>query len=100
MTRQPFYPKATRWDGLHLAETVGFYALPSCNLSSGLRCCGTKLPPPLQKPYHGFYHGASNPFLCNPKKLPAFQTGIFLATVDKNNTVSKGFKWFHSKMKP
>jgi len=25
---------------------------------------------------------------------------FFLATVDKNDTVSFGFKWFHSKMKP
>jgi len=24
----------------------------------------------------------------------------FLTTVDKNDTVSFGFKWFHSKMKP
>ena len=25
---------------------------------------------------------------------------FLLATVDKNDTVSFGFKWFHSKMKP
>jgi len=36
------------------------------------------------------------------RKNRCFQskTAVFVATVDKNDTVSQGFIWFHSKMKP
>ena len=48
-----------------------------------------------------FLNGLSNPDTTKRKKedCPSGQSS-FLVTVDNNDTVSQGFKWFHPKMKP